>query len=65
MLSEGTQSSIHNAFNELIEKKIVEYSSMHGEDKGDVIQIGDLIELNFETKDDGKPKTEKEIINKF
>ena len=47
LLEQGTQTSIATALNELIERKVTEYSSLNDEQQETSFKIGDLIELNF------------------
>ena len=67
LLEQGTQASIANALNELIERKISEYSSLNDESQETSFKIGDLIELNFQpsTPDVASGKSDKDIISKF
>lgn len=45
LLNEGSQISVHNALNELIESKIIEYSSSADPEKqdGGMLQIGNTM----------------------
>ena len=71
LLEQGTQTSIANALNEMIEKKIIEYSNLQGQDEEPTsFKIGDMIELNFQPRaeqnlDTKNPKMEKDLIDKF
>jgi hypothetical protein len=49
LLNEGSQVSVHNALNELIESKITEYSSSSDPMKqdGSMLQIGNTMQLHF------------------
>ena len=71
LLDKGTQDSVQNALNEMIERKIMEYSSMQDPEKDTTsFKIGDVIEVNFRP-DSGSsinpndPLSEKEIVNKY
>lgn len=70
MLKEGSQVSVHDALNQLIQRKITEYSSSAdpSQKDGGTFKIGDQIQLcfqpsaSFEHKD---VKMEEQIIQKF
>lgn len=70
LLKEGSQVSVHDALNELIQRKITEYSSSAdpSQQDGGTFNIGNEIQLsfqpssNFEHKD---VKMEEQIIQKF
>lgn len=61
MLDDGNQIAVRNALNQMLEKKIVEYSSVDG-DTSDNMMIGDIISLSFadeNTINDKKVKSEQ------
>jgi len=72
LLEQGTQHSIANALNELIQNKITEYSSI-GADKNaqESLMIGDLLQINFQPSasdghiDPSNPKMEQDLVEKF
>ena len=49
LLNQGTQVSVHNALNHMIQEKITEYQSSTEEDKqnGGILQIGSNLQINF------------------
>lgn len=67
LLEKGTQASVSNALNELIEKKIVEYSASD-EQEGGTFQIGELLELEFQPTgriETSNAKMSADILAKF
>lgn len=71
-LNKGTQQSVAHALNELIERKIVEFSSLNQGESDEIkeIQIGDCITVNFQVdpKDNISSEitpNEKEVVSKF